>query len=130
MRTVTTIAVPLTTDAAGAGTAQTKPLSGRIVEFRTGSAGSALHVGGSADFTLTRLTDGGTVASLSNVAAHQQLAISAGLVTTTGGTTAYATGVGPVIYPGVPIDDHLVVTIAQGALSAAGTVYLTIEGGR
>lgn len=124
---VTTFPVAVSVGASGAGTTTTGPVCGRVTEVRVGAGGASLSAGGSADWTITRLADGGTVFAAANVAAHQTFPIARGLVTTTAGTTAYSVGVGPVVVPGVPVDDHLVVTVAQAAPSASGTVYLTVE---
>jgi hypothetical protein len=110
------------------GTATTAyPLTGEIVSIRMGNAGSAVTAGGSADFTFTRLSDGGTVLAVTNVSAPWQYQPREPAHTTTGGTTAYSSGVGPVLTDGVPIADYLVCTIAQGGPSASGTVYIYYE---
>lgn len=122
------VQVPITTNAAGGGTAQTAPVSGRVVLFRLPQT-SPLTVGGSADFTITRANDGGTILALTNVqaAAGIEYPVALGAVTTAGGTTAYNTGVGPVLTPGVPVDGHINVVVAQGALSASGTAFLYVD---
>lgn len=124
------IPLSITTDAAGAGTATTPaPVNGWVLEVRMANAGTSLTVGGSADFTVTRLVDGGTIWAESNVSAPFVRSPRPAQHTTAGGTTSYATGIGPVLDPrGVPVDDYAQIVVAQGALSASGTVYLFVEG--
>lgn len=125
------VSVPITTNAAGGGTVQTPPVNGRVVLFRLPQA-SPLAVGGSSDWTVTRENDGGTILSLANVqtAAGIEYPVALGAVSNSGGTTAYNTGVGPVLAPGVPVDGHINVVVLQGALSVSGTAFLYVEGGR
>lgn len=129
MSPISTYEIPITTDAAGAGTAlSVRPLAGEIVEIRLPLAGTALTTGGSADFTFTRNRDGGTVLAVTDQVAPFQFQPRPAVHSVTGGTTAYAVGVGPVTSPaGVPINDHLKVVIAQGALSKAGTIFVHVR---
>lgn len=123
-------AIAVTTDAAGAGTAlSSKPISGRIVEVRMPNAGTAItSTGGTADFTLTRVADGGTVLAATNQNAPWQYQPRPAAHTTSGGTTAYAAGVGPVPDSrGVPCDDYLQLVVAQAQPSKSGTVYVHYE---
>lgn len=131
MRRIARYAVEVTSDASGAGTATTPyPVSGEIVEVRVPNAGTALMSGGTADLTITRATDGGTVFAGSNVAPPFQYAPRQQVHTTTGGTTNYASGVGPVVDPaGIPVDDYLTVTVAQGLASQSATVYIHVREG-
>lgn len=120
--------IVVTTDAAGAGTALSiGVISGEVVEVRLPAAGAALTTGGSADFTLTRLHDGGTILAVTNQSAPWQFNPRAAAHSNAGGTTAYGTGVGPVYDGGIPCDDHIRLVVAQGALSQAGTVYVYYE---
>lgn len=115
--------IVVTTDAAGAGTALSeRPLSGVIREIRMATAGTVLTAGGSADFTFTRLTDGGTVMVLTNQQAPFTVAPSQPYHSLAGAVAGTAS------VPGVPIDDHLRVVVAQGALSKSGTIYVHITG--
>jgi hypothetical protein len=50
------------------------------------------------------------------------------LTTEAGGTTAYAVGVGPVVQAGIPVDDYVVLTVAQADVSQSGTVFVAVEG--
>lgn len=122
------IQLAVTTDAAGAGTATTvEPLSGYVSEIRVPLAGTALTAGGTADFTFTRGKDGGTVLAVSNQLAPWQFQPRPAAHTTSGGTTAYSLGVGPVLDSiGVPIDDYLTVTVAQAAVSQSGTIFIHV----
>lgn len=114
--------IVVTTDASGAGTAlSARPLSGLIREIRMPNAGTAMTVGGSADFTFTRLADGGTILTLTNQNAPFQIAPSQAYSAMAGGAVA-----GTASVPGIPIDDHLKVVVAQGALSKSGTIYVHV----
>ena len=130
MSAVRMVALPVSTNAAGAGTATTPyPLSGLITEIRMPLAGTAITLqGGTTDFTFTRAVDGGTILNYANQSAPWVAWPSRSLSTTAGGTTSYATGIGPVVQGGVPIDGYLTCTIAQGQFSAAGTVYIYVDG--
>ena len=100
-----------------------------ILEVRLPNSGTVIaNSGGTTDFTLTRLSDGGTVLAVSNVAAPFEYHPRRAVHSDTGGTTAYATGVGPVVDAGggIPIDDHLQVVWAQGS-AAGGTANLWIH---
>ena len=115
--------LPITTDAVGAGTATTVyPLSGEIVGVR-----ELGHTSGTADWTLTRTADGGTVLALTDVAAPWDRQPRSAAHSTTGGTTAYSTGVGPVYDGGIPIDGYLKAVVAQAGSVVAGTVYIYVE---
>ena len=128
MRPISKVELVLTTDAAGAGTVtSTTPWSGYVVEVRMNNAGTALS-SGTADWTLTRVRDGGTILALTNQAAPFQVFPARRLTNEAGGTTAYATGVGPVVQAGVPVDDYVQLTVAQATVSASGTVYVHVDG--
>ena len=120
----------ITTDAVGgAGTVTSGvPFNGYIVEVRMPNAGTAITVGGTTDFTFSRQRDGGTILALSNTDAPFQVFPARRLTNEAGGTTAYALGIGPVVQAGVPIDDYLVLTVAQADVSQSGTVYVSVEG--
>ena len=122
---VSSFPIVLTPDAAGAGTAlSARPISGYILEIRAPNAASQLTAGGSADFTITRNADGGTVLSVSNQSAPFSFQPRQVLHTAVGGTAT-----GPAYLDrGVPIDDHLRIVVAQGALSTSGTVFVHVEG--
>ena len=118
----------VTTDAAGAGTvSSTGVLRGEILSLRVPNAGTALTngagVGGSTDITITRPYDGGTVASLTNVTAPFQYQPRDIIHSTSGGTTAYSTG-NSVYSESVPVYGTVTVTVASGAPSASGTIYM------
>ena len=115
--------IVLTTPAGGiAGTATSShPISGRILEVR--NPGTGLDSGGTADYTITRNADGGTILALTNVAGPWQYQPRVATHSVTGGTTNYAAGIGPVLDPGgVPCDDYVTVVIAQGGTAASGTI--------
>ncbi len=121
--------IAVTVDAAGAGTVlSSRPISGKIVEVRMDDAGTALTgTGGTADFTLTRNRDGGTILSAANQSAPWQYQPRAAAHSTSAGTTAYALGVGPVYGDGIPCDDHIKLLVASGQPSASGTVFVHYE---
>src|SRR3990167_3264046 len=118
----------VTSDAAGAGTVTSSQiLCGYVVEVRLPNVGSQL-ASSTADWTFTRQRDGGTILALSNQDAPFQVFPARRLTTEGGGTTAYALGIGPVVQAGVPIDDYLVLTVAQADVSQSGTVYVSVDG--
>ena len=128
MRPISKVELVLTTDAAGAGTVtSTTPWSGYVVEVRMNNAGTALS-SGTADWTLTRVRDGGTILALANTAAPFQVFPARRLTNEAGGTTAYNTGVGPVVQAGVPVDDYVQLVVAQAGTSKSGTVYVHVDG--
>ena len=118
----------VTTDAVGAGTVTSGHLvNGYVVEVRLPNVGS--QIGSStADWTFTRQRDGGTVVAIVNTNAPFQVFPARRLINEAGGTTAYAVGSGPVVEAGVPIDDYLVLTVAQAAGTASGTLYVSVDG--
>jgi hypothetical protein len=96
------------------------------------NAGTALTngagAGGSTDITIVRAYDGGTVASLSNVTAPFQYQPRDPVHSLTAGTSAYSLGVGPVyVTEGVPVWGTVTVTVASGAPSSTGTVYMLVR---
>ena len=118
---------PVTTNAWGGGTVTTEyPLSGEVIEVRLPNNGTALTGGGTADFTITRTVDGGTILAAANVAAPFTYYPRGAVVTTGAGTTAYQVG-GQSVYDtgaGVPVDGYVQVEIAQGSVSGAATLYM------
>lgn len=127
--TMTVEQITFTTDGAGAADVVSKrPVTGRVVEVRVPNAGTTwMGNGATADFTLTRNEDGGTVLALTNGSAPFSYHPSVGLHTTVAGTSAYATGVGPVLEHGVPCDGHIRCVVAQAQFSKAGTVHVYVE---
>jgi hypothetical protein len=118
----------VTTDAVGAGTVTSSQiLNGYVVEVRLPSVGAEM-VSSTADWTFTRRLDGGTILALANTAAPFQVFPARRLTNEAGGTTAYALGIGPVVQAGVPIDDYLVLTVAQATASKSGTLYVSVDG--
>lgn len=113
--------IVITAGASGAGTAySSRPIAGDIISVRL--AGTAL--GGTADFTLTREGDGGTVLVVTNGQGPWQYQPRDAVHSTSGGTTAYNLGTGPVFTDYIPSADYLKLTVAQAAASAAGTVFI------
>lgn len=111
----------VTVDSAGAGTVTSSVVSGVVLEVRSQSTG--LLTGGSADITLTRVEDGGTVIAITNQsAAPFSYYPRPGANSVTAGTTSYAVGIGPVPAEGVPVDGELKLVVAQAAPSTSGTV--------
>lgn len=112
--------IVVTTDAAGAGTALSeRPLSGVIREIRMATSGTQM-TSSTADFTFTRRGDGGTVLVLTNQAAPFTIAPAQPYHTLAGAVAGTAT------VPGVPIDDHLRVVVAQAAASKSGTIFVHV----
>jgi hypothetical protein len=110
----------VTADAAGAGTAvSVAPIVGEILSVRL--AGTAL--GGTADFTLTRDGDGGTVLVVTNGAGPWQYQPREAAHSTAGGTTSYSLGSGA-LTEGVPSADYLRLVVVQAAANAGGTVHI------
>ena len=128
---VVTFAV--TCDSVGAGTvSSSRALRDEILSVRMPNAGTALTngagAGGTTDITITKAYDGGTVATLSNVTAPFQYQPRDPVHTSTGGTTSYALGFGPVpVTEGVPVWGTVTVTVASGAPSSSGTLYMLVR---
>lgn len=118
--------IDLTTNASGAGTALSSyPISGEILHIRYPTG---LLSTGSVDYTFTRATDGGTILALTNQASPWEFSPRLPIHSLTGGTTAYNTGVGPVMSDmGPPCDDYLQVVVAQGAASKTDRIYVYYE---
>lgn len=111
-----------TLNSAGGGTVlSTRPLSGQVVEVRVPLSGTAWAAVGSVDFTFTRLEDGGTVFAVSNASAPFSYQPSTAYHTVAGVVAGTATR------PGIPIDDHLKMVVAQGVVSQPGTVYVYVD---
>ena len=123
--------ITITSGATGAGTAVSeRPFSGEIVSVRMAQAGTALTSGGTADFTITRLNDGGTVLAVTNQLAPWQFQPREAAHSITGGTSAYSTGVGPVLTHGPLIDDYLQVVVAQAVPNKSANVFVYYEDAR
>lgn len=118
------VTLAVTTDAAGAGTATSpRAISGEVLGVRMDNAGTAVTTGGTADFTFTKSPDGGTILALTNAEAPFEYRVGQQLYTTAGGSVIYAAGTA-VYTEGVPVFGTVTMTVAQGAASAGGTVYL------
>ena len=117
---VRAIPITLTQTAAGAGTVISPyPVAGEVVEVRLPIGGTVIS-DGTADFTITKLYDGGTVLNVSNQTAPWEYFPRRAVHSTAGGTTAYGTA--HAVYDtggGVPVDGYLQVVWAQGAAAAA-----------
>lgn len=125
MRRISAVPVTLTQTSAGAGTVTSvSPWSGEIVEIRMDTAGTII-ASGTADFTITRSYDGGTILSAANQTAPWQYNPRLAVHSDTAGTTAYALGAGPIFDAGggIPVDGYVQVVWAQGN-PAAGTATL------
>lgn len=121
------VELTFTTSATGAATVTSPYVRGRVVSVRVPTAGTAwAPAGGTADLTLTRVADGGTVLSLSNISPPIEYNPALPAHSVSGGTSAYATGVGPVYGGGVPVAGALSLSIAQGSASQPGTVYVYV----
>ena len=118
--------ITLKTNAAGAGTAQsTYPISGEImcIRYPTGLLST-----GTVDYTFTRMSDGGTVLALTDKPSPWEFCPRMAASTTTGGTTAYNTGVGPVVTDQGPVcDDYLQVVVGSGAPNQTDRIYVYYE---
>ena len=107
----------VTTDAAGAGTVTSRqPLRGEVLEVRHEGA----HPGtlsGTATYTITRSSpdalNGGTVLAYTATANPWSISPRQAVHSVTGGTTAYALGIGPVT-DRIPVDDYLKLVVANG----------------
>ena len=93
-----------------AGTAvSTRPISGEIMEVRVNTTNLSTDPAGSADFTITRLDGGGTIAALTDQSPPFQHAVRQTAKTNTGGT---AVG-NPAQLEPIPCDGHVRVVVAQ-----------------
>ena len=120
------VPVPLTTNAWGGATATAaRPHAGEVLLVTMPLAGTALTAqGGTADFVITRVTDGGTIAALTNVSAPFYYQPRDPVHDTTGGTTAYTVGVGPQMTEGIPVFGSISVSVAQAQPTKSGTIFL------
>lgn len=120
------IPMVFTTNAAGASSiVSARPHQGEVLIISMPQAGTALMgTGGTADVVFTRQLDGGTIASLSNVAPPFGYRPRQELHTTSGGTTAYELGVGPQFDEGVPVFGRIVGSLSSAQPDKSGTVYL------
>lgn len=133
MSRVDQIALTINTNAWGGATVNPiPPINGYLVSVRMPNGGTAITngggVGGSADFSIVRRLDAGTVFVGVNVTAPFELYPARSLTYSTGGTTAYALGIGPVAQAGVPVDDYISVVVSGAQSSQAGTMYLSFDG--
>lgn len=103
--------IHITVDGSGAGTVVTPPIVGDIVAVA--NPGTAL--GGTADYTLTRRNDGGTVWAAQNAPGPFQYAPVSVLHS---GTTVAGTA------SGVPSASHLQLVVGSATPSASGDLYL------
>jgi hypothetical protein len=122
-----------TLNAWGGGTVTPNfPFNGYLVEVSVSNSGTAWTnaggAGGSVDISFVRKTDGGTVYLESNVTAPFQRFPARRVVNDAGGTTAYALGIGPVLAPGVPVDDVVSLVVSGAKESVSGTLYVGIDG--
>lgn len=116
----------LESDASGNASASTlRGIEGEVLTISMGSGGTILcGTGGTTDFTITRTLDGGTIASLSNVAPPFRYQTHEPVHSLTGGTTAYTLGTGPVLTDAIPVWGSVTVAAAQCQPLQLGTVYL------
>lgn len=109
-----------TSVANAAGTFLTgQPVVGEITEIRL----PGTHMGSTADYTITRQADGGTVLSATAYAApwtnHPAAVLNDG--TATAGTATIA---------GIPCADYLQLVVGSGVASASGTLFIHYRGPR
>lgn len=117
-------------DASGNGSVTSdRQLDGYIVEATAFNGGTTITVGGTTDFTFTRASDGGTLFQLLNHQAPFCSYPARNLVNVTGGTTAYALGIGPVVEAGVPVSGYVTMSVSSGRVNgAAATIVLGVVG--
>lgn len=112
-----TLAVTVTAAAGNAGgtVTTTRPIVGEVVQIR--NPGTAL--GSTADYTLTRVSDGGTVFAGVDVAGPWEFNP---VVTTSlkSGTTLAGTA----SMPGVPCASHLQLVVGSAVASNSGTLHI------
>ena len=125
---ITMYELAVTTNAWGGGTATSVNLPRcEVVSVRMANAGTTITASGTADFTITRVVDGGTILALTDANAPWQYQPSQPAHSVTGGTTAYSLGVGPVYDDGIPLDGQLKVVVAQGGTAGSGSIYFYLE---
>ena len=118
------VTLAVTTNGWGGGTVtSSRAISGDILAVRMDNGGTAVTTGGTADFTFTKSPDGGTVLALTNASAPFEYRVGQQLFNQTGGSVIYAAGTA-VYTDGVPVFGTVTMTVAQGAGSASGTVYM------
>lgn len=112
-----TLVISASSSAANAaGTAvTTRPVMGEVVQIRNPSSG----LGSTCDYTLTRVSDGGTVFAGLDVAGPWQF--NPVLTTSLNSGTALA---GTATTPGVPCSSHLQLVIGSAVASAVGTLHI------
>lgn len=123
---ISRVLIPITTGTGGAGTASSpNSINGEILSVRMPQAGTALTgTGGTAQFTITRAYDGGTILQGTVGSAPWQYQPRHPIHTVQGGTTAYNTGVGPVLAETIPVLGTITVVAATCAVSQSGTVEI------
>jgi hypothetical protein len=101
----------VSTDANGAGTVTSNhQIRGLVREVRYGRTA----LSGTATYTIKRVVDGATILAYTATSNPWARApCEAAHLNTTGGTTAYNTGVGPVLVP-VPVSGAVKLVIANG----------------
>lgn len=112
-------------DATGAVTEYSFPVMGEVVEVRVPNAGT-VWTAGTADVTLTREEDGGTVLAITNLTAPATYSPRPVVHSNTGGTTAYTVG-GQSVYDtggGMPVHGRIKCVVAQGEVSKSGTLFV------
>lgn len=112
-----TLPITVSASAANAGgtVTTTRPIHGEVIQIRNPSAA----LGATADYTLTRVSDGGTVFAGLDVAGPWQF--SPVLTTSLNSGTALA---GTATTPGVPCCSHLQLVVGSAVASASGTLHI------
>jgi hypothetical protein len=109
------LTIRLDAGVAGAGTVQSpRPISGHVVSVRCD--GTAF--GATADFTITRVSDNGTVLKVTDAVGPWQFQPRETLHTITGGSALSAGSLG------VPIDGYLKCVVAQAAASSSAELVV------
>lgn len=102
-----------------------RPISGEILEIRLNSTNLSTSPAGSADFTLTRVDDGGTILAVSNTSPPFSYSPRQIIHTVTGGTLtqeATSAAAGAQV-EGIPVDGHVRVVTAQAG-TATDTLHI------
>lgn len=114
--------IPVTTDAAGAGTASTRAIRGEIVKVRAPLAATAISAtGGTTDWKFVDAFNGSTVLTVDNTNAPWERHPVVETHTAAGGTAGTAT------FPGSPVGGTVTMTVANGQPSKSGTVFLYLR---
>lgn len=118
------ITFPVTTDAAGAGTASSVSIQGECTELRIPNAGTAmLGTGSTATVSLTRALDGGTIFRTTAGSAPFSERFGQQLFTQTGGSAIFAAGTAEFV-DGVPVFGTVTCVVSGAQASKSGTVYM------